>query len=215
MRRRLFKYFSERQWADQMLEGDVLFRALSYFQQCEDSARGDENEGTSVFRPDGGLEITKQDGTKFTLQGSFESTVKAREIFAFCLSRSFTKELASQFGAVACVEIADIPAFCARIKAAAPAGAIFFGGRVNYYDSAAGPEARWALPAQIAVSKLKSFAHEMEFRVGFALNDAFAFENVDIKVIQGQKAQSTDPATHPDHKLNVGRLADIAHIRDL
>jgi len=96
-RRSLYKYFSEHKWAEALLDGEVLFRSLSYFRDYEDkNVRQDQNEGTTVFRPDGGLifnNLTR--GKTFTLHAShaFESTVKQDDIFVFCLSRSFTDEI--------------------------------------------------------------------------------------------------------------------------
>lgn len=52
MRHSLYKYFDNRKWAEAFLNGEILFRSLSYFRDCEDKvARGDPNEGTSIFRP--------------------------------------------------------------------------------------------------------------------------------------------------------------------
>lgn len=52
MRHSLYKYFSDRKWADAFLDGEILFRSLSYFRDYEDkNVRGDEKEGTAVYRP--------------------------------------------------------------------------------------------------------------------------------------------------------------------
>lgn len=213
MRRSIFKYFSERRFAERFIEGEALFRSLSYFRDCEDAARADENEGTSVYRPNGGLVITKEDGTQLVLEGSFESSAKADEIYAFCLSRSFSSELASQFHATACVEITTIRTFCARMQSALPSSAKFFGGRITYYDSTLGPKARWALPEQIATSKTKRFAHEMEFRIGFSVTDALAAQNVGVKIVRGQRERSS--RVHREHLVTAGSLSDIARLREL
>ena len=59
-RRNLYKYFSERKWAEAFINGEVLFRSLSYFRDYEDnSVREDHNEGTSIYRPEGGLIVNK------------------------------------------------------------------------------------------------------------------------------------------------------------
>jgi hypothetical protein len=102
LRHSLFKYYDQRIWAEKFLDGEMLFRSLAYFRDCEDAVRGDEHEGTSRFLPDGGLQITNQtQGTQFTLaEYAFESTVKADEIFVFCASRRFGADLAKEFNAV-------------------------------------------------------------------------------------------------------------------
>ena len=42
------KYFSERQWAERFLDGEILFRSLSYFCDYQDNEGGDRNE--ALFR---------------------------------------------------------------------------------------------------------------------------------------------------------------------
>jgi hypothetical protein len=77
---------------------------------------------------------------------SFELSVKWEEIFVFCLSGSFNDHLREQFGAVACVEINDIAAFCKRVEIALPPRASFpenrgrrrIGCWVEYYDEGEG-----------------------------------------------------------------------------
>ncbi len=60
-RHRLYKYFSERKWADAFLEGNLLFRSLAYYRDYEDAEiRGDYNEGTMLYRPVEGLVVNNQ-----------------------------------------------------------------------------------------------------------------------------------------------------------
>jgi hypothetical protein len=161
------EYFTERKWADAFLDGEVLFRSLAYFRDHEDErVRKDQTEGTAVFWPGGGLIINNQtQGTTFTLPGfAFESAANQEEILVFCASRSLTDELRRRFEAVVCVEILRVPTLCGRIKRALPANATFHAGRVDYYDEGEGPGTRWALPDQIAMSKLKSYEWQVEYR---------------------------------------------------
>src|SRR5207249_269383 len=126
-------------WAD-----PVSLAVLLYFRDCEDEVRGDRHEGLATLRPKDGLVVNNLTQKKtFTLPGAaFESSAKEEEIFVFCASRSLTDELRERFGAIACVEIADIAAFCARIQYALPAPVVFpgprgrtrIGHRVQYYD---------------------------------------------------------------------------------
>ena len=69
MCRSLYKYYSDRKWAEAFLDGELLFRSLSYFRDYEDKkVRGDQNEGTAIFRPEGGLIVHNQtQGKTFTL----------------------------------------------------------------------------------------------------------------------------------------------------
>src|SRR5688572_6125597 len=124
--RSLFKYYSERRWAEAFLDGELVFRSLAYFRDYEDGEiRGDRSEGSAVFRPPGGLIVNnKTQGKTFTLPGhGFVSRAKQEEIFVFCVSRNMTDRHRDAFKAVSCVEILDIPTFCSRIQAALPPGA--------------------------------------------------------------------------------------------
>ncbi len=225
-RRSLYKYFSERKWAEAFINGEVLFRSLSYFRDYEDNnVREDQNEGTSIFRPEGGLIINNlTQGTTFTLQEhAFESAAKQEEIFIFCVSRSLTDELRERFKAVACVEILNIRAFCNRIETALlPSKAKFpghpgrkrIGQSVEYYQETEAGNPRWALPDMIATSKLDKYAWQDEFRLVFSLTDALEFENVAICLKQGNARKSGNPAEHHCYALSVGTLHDICRLHE-
>src|SRR5690242_2816466 len=117
MRHSLYKYFDQLKWAEKFMEGEMLFRPLSYFRGCEDAARRDEYEGTSTYLPGGGLRITNHtQRTQFTIPWSFESSIKWDEIFVFCTSRRFASDLVKEFNSVVCVEVAKIAALCERIR---------------------------------------------------------------------------------------------------
>ena len=53
----LFKFYSERRWAERFLAGELLCWSVSYYRDLEDESRGDKNEGSSEYRPQGGLLI--------------------------------------------------------------------------------------------------------------------------------------------------------------
>jgi hypothetical protein len=225
-RRNLYKYFSERKWAEAFINGEALFRSLSYFRDYEDNnVREDQNEGTSIYRPEGGLVVTKQtSGTTFTLPGhALESTAKQEEIFVFCLSRSLTDELRYRFKAVTCVEILNVGAFCDRVEMALlPSKATFpgppdrrrIGQRVAYYRETEAGNPRWALPDMIATSKLNSYAWQDEFRLVFSLTDALGFENVAVCLKQGNARKPRNPAEHHWYSLSVGSLRDICRLHE-
>jgi hypothetical protein len=159
MRHSLYKYFDQLTWAEKFLEGEMLFRPLSYFRDSEDEARGDEYEGTSSFSPEEGLQITNHtQGTQFTIPWSFESRVRCHEIFVFCTSRRFGYDLVKEFNSVVCVEVTKIADLCERIKAALPSTATFKASRVAYYAQSANPTPRWALPEIIATAKQENWA---------------------------------------------------------
>lgn len=218
--RRLYKYYTDRRWAEAFLSGKLSFRSLAYFRDFEDKdIRADQNEGTAVYRPEGGLVVNNlTQGTTFTLPGyAFESSAAASEIFVFCLSRSLRDELRAEFQAVACVEVLDIQRFCSRIKAALPPHAKFpgplgrtrIGWRVEYYQESEGGSPRWALPDKIATAKSIRYVRQDEFRLVFSLTDAFAFENVNTRLTQQNMPRVPNPADHRSYYVEAQSLADI------
>jgi hypothetical protein len=213
----LFKYFTERKWADAFIGGAVLFRSLAYFRDCEDqNVRSDRNEGIAIFRPTDGLLIHNQtQGTTFRWPDTaFESEANEKEIFVFCASRTLSDELSRRFEAAVCVEIKNISSFCARIQRRLPAAAKFYSGPVEYYDQGEGPGARWALPDRIARSKSPSYQWQDEYRFVFSLTDALNFENAAYRLVKGSNPKHGDQksAEHPQHLVKVRTLRDICQL---
>ena len=226
MRHSLYKYYDNREWADAFLNGNLRFRSLSYFRDYEDEQiRGDKNEGTSLFRPEGGLVLTNQtQGYTDTVPFSFNATVNQEDIFVFCLSRSFTAGLRNRFKAVACIEIFNTKAFCARVEAAALLlGRATFPGKpvrtrvgqpVEYYEETDNCTPRWALPDVIAVSKLKTFSWQNEYRLMFSLTDALGFQNAQYSLVRNGSSEQPKPAEHRHCDLETGNLRDFCRLHD-
>ena len=217
MQHSLFKYYSERKWAESFLDGKILFRSLSYFRDYEEQAvRGDKYEGTSKYRPKNGLVVNNlTQGSTFTLANhSFESSANAKEIFVFCVSRSLTAKMADEFHAAACVEIQQIKTFCERIESALPPNATFFGQRVEYYDESEGDDPRWALPEKIATSKLRGFAWQEEYRFAFCLTDALDFEKVKVSLVHDDHEKLRTANDHSEYLLDVRSLGDICRVHE-
>jgi hypothetical protein len=215
MRHSLYKYYSDRKWAEAFLDGQILFRSLSYFRDYEDkNVRGDQNEGTSIFCPEGGLIVNNiTQGTTFTLpRHAFESVAKQEEIFVFCASRSHSDERREKFEAVVCVEILKIKTLCEKIEAALPPEATFRGQRVEYYQEAEGGNPRWALPDKIATSKLASYAWQEEYRLLFCLTGALEFENVGLHLVQDSPREAPKRAEHHEYLVNARTLRDICRL---
>jgi hypothetical protein len=216
MKRSLFKYFPERRNAEDFLDGTLLFRSLAYFRDVEDAGRGDQYEGTSTFRPEGGLEIHNQtQRTHFTLPMAFESSVKASEIFVYCVSQTFSDAIAKKFGAVACVEIKKIGALCSRIQSALPATATFKAAKIDYYPQTQGGNPRWALPDNIATSKLDCWLSQDEYRFVFSLTDALGFEKVELRLTDRKNRPAPRAEEHLTHLLETRPLRDICILHDL
>ncbi len=214
-----------RRKSDRLLDGEILFRSLAYFRDYEDgNLREDQNEGTAVFRPPDGLIINNvTQGTTFTLPNSaFESVAKQEEIFVFCLSRSLTDELRERFEASVVAEIMNIPAFCWRVtetlpveaRFPAPNGKRLIGHRVQYYSETEGGDPRWALPDMIATSKLDAYTWQDEFRLVFTLTDAFAFENVDTRLVQGNPSKVANPSEHRTFPVKITNLRESCRLHE-
>jgi hypothetical protein len=218
VRHSLFKYFSERRWAEAFLNGEILFRSLSYFRAYEDEeVRGDRYEGVSVFRPEGGLKINNlTQGRTMVLQDhAFESAANQDEIFVFCSSLSPSDDLRKRFKATTCIEVRNIKTFCERVKAALPPNATFWGQKVEYYDHTEGNNPRWALPETIIMSKLKHYAWQREYRLAFCLTGALDFENVGLKLVKAKPTDLPKRAEYPKQLVNVKTLADICRLHEL
>jgi hypothetical protein len=217
MTQSLYKYFTERKWADAFLDGEMLFRSLAYFRDYEDeNVRKDKDEGTAVFRSADGLVINNRtQRTTFTLAGyAFESTANQEEIFVFCTSRSRTEELRERLEAVVCVEILKIPTFCERITRALPANATTRAGRVEYYDHGESPNTRWALPDQIAMSKFRTYEWQDEFRFVFCLTDALGFEKGALRLVKGDIQERPNLAEHREYPVKARSLRDICRLHE-
>jgi hypothetical protein len=218
MRRSWYKYYSDQRWAQEFVEGRLLFRSLSYFRDYEDrNVRGDQNEGTSIYRPEGGLVINNYtQGKTFTLPGSaFVSATNHDEIMVFCASRSLSDKLRDRFGAVVCVEILKVQAFCSRVAAALPATATFYARRVEYYQPTADCNPRWALPDKVATSKLDSYAWQQEVRLLFSRTEALNFEKVTTRVVIGEGSEIPKASDHRSELLQTRNLRDICLIHEL
>ncbi|HXN64426.1 MAG TPA: hypothetical protein VN862_03775 [Candidatus Acidoferrales bacterium] len=213
----MYKYFTDRKWADAFLDGEVFFHSLAYFRDYEDECvRKDSHEGTSVFRPTDGLVINNHTRRRaFTLTGyAFESTANQEEIFVFCASRSFTDELRSKFQAVACVEIRRPATFCERLTKALPASATIRAGRVEYYDPSEGPGTRWALPDQTAMSKFNNYKWQDEFRIVFCLTDALKFEHAALRLVKDNPEQNPERSEHREYSAKLRNLRDICRLHE-
>ena len=219
----LFRYYDDERWAAAFLSGDFRFRSLAHFRDLEDKGvRGDANEGRAMVQPSAGLEITNQRTGAKHRAVAMTSTARQREIFVFCLSRSLSAELWDEFGAVACIEILDVPEFCARVARSLPAGARFpgrpghqqIGNRVECLRRHRSRRTRYALPDLIASSKVRAYQHQDEFRLIFSLTDALEFQNAAMElVLRGTLPVPRPVLDHAYHDARVGSLADICRVR--
>lgn len=214
----LYKYLPGRYVSAFVERGVVLFRSLSYFRAYEDSVRGDRLEGSRLFHPSQGLDVTKvETGEKFNLPWAFESRVRDREIFVFCLSRTRSAALAKEFGADACIELRTPVPLLAGVRAALARrprikNKQLVHGPVHYYPPGQAPLAAWAVPEQVVMSKTLDYAAQAEYRLSFALGDAFALNNVSTLVTSTPGAQLSILEGHPQYLLKIGSLRRICKV---
>lgn len=104
----LYKYLPK-EFAEVVLNrGELLFRNLTYFRQCEGRIRGDPWEGIHKDHP--GTEITLKNLTSGgEMRGRYAllHSTDPDHIFVFCLSRNLDSKLISDFSATAVIEIYD------------------------------------------------------------------------------------------------------------
>lgn len=219
----LFKYFSEERHALSFLErGEMLMRPLSWFRRIEDGqVRGDALDGVLVYAPEGGLELTMQDGRTVTIEGGrFHSSARHDEIFAFCASRTLSPELARRFDAPFCVEVDDADVIVRRLRArATPRSRLDYdsvlSGPVDYRRESREPGVDWALPERIALTKPAAFAWQDEHRIAIGTRGALDAENVAVSMRTGP---DTVPATDPSPAsivLRIGPLREEAILHRL
>lgn len=215
----LYKYIPEQYVSDFVHSGAVLFRSLSYYRDYEDAqVRGDEFEGTKLFRPQQGLEVTlTSTNEKILLPHSFESAANEDDIFVFCLSTVLSAELAAQFKVGACVEIVNPAKFISEVRAAllrrpSIKDKTLVYGEVKYYTADEPPIVDWALPERIVMSKLACYSQQREYRIAFAVNGAFKVENTRVRLIAPGERRPQRTAAHPERFLKLGSLSKVCKV---
>lgn len=215
----LYKYLSNK-YVDSFLQyGEVLFRPLSYFRDYEDeNVREDEFEGTRLHRPKQGLEITlTETQKKIVLPHSFESTANENDIFVFCLSTVLSGDLAKKFKTDACIEIHRPAFFISKVRAAlrirpSIKDKTLVHGAVRYYEKEEPPNVDWALPERIAMSKLSAYADQLEYRMAFAVNDAFRVENTHIRLTPPGERRFPRQGDYSNHLFRLGNLKNLCRV---
>ena len=215
----LYKYLPAKYIAAFIGEGAVLFRSLSYFRDYEDAqVRGDQFEGTRLHLPKNGLEITlSATQQKVALPHAFESTANEDDIFAFCLSTVLSADLATEFQVTACVEIYNRSMFLAGVRGAllrrpSIKSKTLIYGEINYYTPDQSPNVDWALPERIAMSKLSTYKHQKEYRIAFAVNDAFRFQNTRLRLAAPGQRRAPRATLHPERLFKLGSLVKMCKV---
>jgi hypothetical protein len=214
----IYKYVSQERFAHALMEeGQVFMQTLTNFRGYEENdPRRDPNDGRLRFQPRQGLEVHVE-GREPELLVDWAATfsVKADDIFVFCLSTIRSEELASHFEAPFCVEISNPIRFISLLRSkvrlrSALDKAVHFGS-VEYRQHEAPPGATWALPEQVAFVKPEGYALENEFRVVVGRKGVFDLHNLDMQLERGP--QPLEPRERQDPLiLKVGNLSRITNL---
>ena len=203
-----------------MDKGELLFRNLTYFRQCEGRVRGDVYEGIHQDNP--GKDVVIHNVTtgfdsvgKFALLNSTDSD----QIYGFCLSNRLDVRLMTDFSADACIEFFDQAEFIHRVKFAL--GRMVYVHRVgllarpvDYYNPSEPALFEITDPKSLAFAKNESYRDQSEFRLVFGSRKAFKL----IRQIVQPHYDPYDDAlkkTPMERKLTIGSIHDIARLVSL
>ena len=216
----IYKYVSAEPFARALIEkGQLYLRSLAYFRSYEDAlVRGDPDDGKLRYQPEAGLTLTKTDGEVVTLPPGwrFRASVRAEDIFVYCLSLERSEALAEKFQSPFCVEIKDAHALLAKTKGSVRLRSRLdrrnvYRGPVEYRDLAIPPDGDWALPERVAFIKPQAWSWQTEYRMVVGRKGAFAVENVDLALENGPGNLATAAAGNA-LILAVGDLSRIAQL---
>ncbi len=215
----IFKYLPKEEYAQALIEkGQLRFSTLAFFRAFEDgSVRGDPDDGKLQYKPEGGLTITKQGGEVFQLDRRFRASVKANDIFVYCMSNQLSEKLAERFESPFCAEIKHPIGFIGRIRRSVRMRSrldhanVHF-GPVDYRTLDIQPGADWALPEKVAFIKPEAFVWQNEYRVVLGNKGAFGVENVELALESEGAINGPSEADHNPLVFNVGDLSKITEL---
>ncbi|MGK2912071.1 MAG: hypothetical protein ACSLE1_20055 [Sphingobium sp.] len=212
----LYKYLGEEEYARALIDkGQVFTQSLSYFRAFEDErVRGDPDDGKLRYEPEEGLLLTKENGDVVAMPAGwrFRASVRAEDIFVYCLSTELSGEIAEKFKCGWCVEIMEPHRLLGRIARHVRLRSQFdhqgiYSQEVDYRKLAVVPGVDWALPERVAFIKPESWAWQKEHRIVFGRKSAFAVENVELALeTEGFEIALAD-ADHDPLILHVGDLS--------
>jgi hypothetical protein len=218
----LFRYISPKYVDAFLRRGAILMRPLSYYRDYEDQGvRADSLEGTLAHLPRDGLKVRMVDtGEVKALPHTLESTAREDDIFVYCVSKEMSKDLGARFETDVCVEIHRPVQFLHRLRTALAlrsrmrAHAIVH-GPVRYYEFHEPPVVDWALPERIAMRKPSQLAWQHEYRFAVPKGNAFAVENVSVKLVPLGAQRPPRSIDHAKLSLQLGDLSKICRVHTL
>lgn len=218
----LYRYLGSKHVESFLREGSLLMRSLSYYRDYEDAGvRADPFEGTLAHRPQEGLKVTMvQTGEVRSLPHTLESTAREDDIFVFCVSSELSPEIAGRFGTPVCIEIHKPVQFLHRLRTALSlrsrirASALVHGD-VRYYELHEPPIVDWALPERISLRKPSEFSWQREYRFAVPRGNAFAVENVSVRLVPLGAPRPPRATMHPSMSLKLGDLSKFCKVHYL
>lgn len=208
----LYKYLPSKYVNDFINKGEILFRNLTYFNNCEYNKRiGDIGDGGLRHNPINGFEVwnTTKDSV-IKLKDSFAYT-NTDNIFAFCVSEKLDNELFKEFDCDCCIEITNPAEFTKRIGRSLRYKYFDF-DNINYYNTSDNLQHLINKPETIPFYKTIDYESQNEYR--------YLFSETKIKLeilfstLPLTDEQILELKTHEkEDKLVIGSLTDIAKPR--
>jgi hypothetical protein len=218
----LYRYLAPQHVDSFLRQGSLLMRSLSYYRDYEDrGVRADPFEGTLAHRPQDGLKVTiVGSGEVRSLPHTLESAAREDDIFVYCASSELKPEIATQFGTSVCIEIHEPIRFLHRLRTALSLRSriranLLVHGEVRYYELHEPPIVDWALPERIALRKPSHFSWQREYRFAVPRGNAFAVENVSVKLVALGAPRPPRATTHPSIPLKLGDLSKFCRVHRL
>lgn len=217
----LYKYLAEEAHARPLIDkGQIFTRPLSYFRAYEDElVRGDPDDGKLRYKPEEGLVLTKENGEVVEMPPGwrFRASVRADDIFVYCLSTELSPEIAAKFECPFCVEIKEPTRLLGRISMHVRLRSKLdhsgiYSREVDYRNLATAPGADWALPERVAFIKPEGWAWQKEHRIVLGRKGAFAVENVECALETDGGEVALAAAAHDSLILHVGDLSKITEL---
>ena len=214
----IYKYLSQESFAlDFIHKGRMKFDTLAYFRAYEDEqVRGDPDDGKLVAAPAAGLQINRESGPEIWPGWRFEASVKAEDLFVFCLSRERSEKLAVEFNSPFCVEVINPISLVSRVSASVKLRSKFHRERVyhqviDYRPPDAPPKGDWALTEKLAFIKPTSFQRQDEYRIVIGKKGAFEVYNGEYRLTTGP-GERPPPAQSSPLFLTVGSLKRVTQL---
>ncbi|WP_395375480.1 hypothetical protein [Marinicella sp. W31] len=215
---KLYKYVPSQYLESVFEKGELLFRNMSYFKQCEGKIRGDLLEGTHWDNPDNDIAI-KGLTKRVTVKGNYSilNSIDSDLIFIFCLSKKFDEVLFSEFNCDACIEIYDIEEFIKRVRFAVRRLIAFrevglLHREVMYYETNEPLQLDLDEVKNLVFMKEYSYSNQKEYRLVLGKKNSLKRK---VRIIDNDRYSlfhNLDKGTAKEKKVTIGNLSDIAKI---